>query len=338
MVQGDGFPKVLIDQTGRRVVLAHKPERIVSVTLATDEILLALVERSRLLAVTYLAVDERISNVPREAAAVPHKIRADAEQIIALQPDLVFVASYVRGEVIKLLQDAGLTVFQFQEYDSVAAIQQNIRLVGQVGGEEARAEALIMEMNTRLQAVTARLVHAKARPRVLYWGAHGYTGGDHTSLQDLIILAGGENLAATHGIVGFATLSREQVLAMNPEVIFTAGDSRETQCGLPEFRLHPALQTVDALRNERPRSAEEGIGIVAVIHDLSMAIRCFRRLVLIHEGTVVGDGPPVDVLSVETISRIFRVQARLYQDQASGTPLLWFPVDKKRLAPRTLME
>ena len=71
MVQGDGFPKVLIDQTGRRVVLAHKPERIVAVTLATDEILLALVERSRLLSMTYLAVDERISNVPLEAAAVP---------------------------------------------------------------------------------------------------------------------------------------------------------------------------------------------------------------------------------------------------------------------------
>jgi len=86
------------------------------------------------------------------------------------------------------------------------------------------------------------------------------------------------------------------------------------------------------------RLAEEGIGIVAVIHDLSMAIRCFRRLVLIHQGTVEGDGSPVDVLSVEMISRIFRVQARLYEDQASGTPLLWFPVYKKELAPSTLME
>ena len=120
---GDGFLKVLIDRTGRRVVLPQKPARIVSVTLATDEILLALVEPSRLLGVTYLAVDARLSSMTREAEAIPHIVRADPEQIISLQPDLVFVASYLRGEFIRLLQAAGLVLFQFQEYDSVAEIQ-----------------------------------------------------------------------------------------------------------------------------------------------------------------------------------------------------------------------
>lgn len=251
IVQGDGFPKVLIDQAGRRVILPHKPVRIISLTLATDEILLALVERARLLAVTYLAVDERVSNMPEEAATVPHKIRADVEQIIALQPDLVFVASYTRGEVVKLLQDAGFAIFQFQEFDSMAAIQQNIRLVAQAVGEEARAEELIAEMNTRLQTVAARLPHASPRPRVLYWGARGLTGGAHTSIDELITHAGGENLAATHGIVSLRSISLEQVLAMNPGVIFTGGDSREAQPGFPAFLLHPALQTVDALKHER---------------------------------------------------------------------------------------
>lgn len=74
------------------------------------------------------------------------------------------------------------------------------------------------------------------------------------------------------------------------------------------------------------RLAEEGMGVVAVIHDLSLAVRCFPRVVLLEEGAVVGDGRAMEVLTVETISRIFRVQARLYQDQVSGTPLLWFTV------------
>jgi iron complex transport system substrate-binding protein len=251
IVQGDGFPKVLIDQRGRQVVLPQKPVRIVSVTLATDEILLALVEPARLLAVTDLAIDERVSNMPEAAAAVPHKIRVDAEQIIALQPDLVFVASYTRGEVVKLLQDIGLALFMFQEFESIAAIQQNIRLVGQAVGEEARAEELVAGMNARLHAVATRLPQAGPRPRVLYWGGRGYTGGAHTSLDDLIRHAGGENLAASHGIVGFGNLSPEHVLAMNPEVIFTGGDGREAQAGLPAFLLHPAVQTVDALKHHR---------------------------------------------------------------------------------------
>jgi ABC-type cobalamin/Fe3+-siderophores transport system ATPase subunit len=74
------------------------------------------------------------------------------------------------------------------------------------------------------------------------------------------------------------------------------------------------------------RLAQDGLGVVAVMHDLSMAVRCFPRLILLDDGTVVEDGPPTEVLSVETIKRVFRVQARFYQDQEHGVPLLWFPV------------
>jgi iron complex transport system substrate-binding protein len=250
-VTGDRFPKVLIDQTGRRVVLPQKPERIVSVTLATDEILLALVEPPRLLGVTYLAVDERLSNMTHEAAAVPHIVRADPEQIIALQPDLVFVASYLRGEFIRLLQAAGLVVFQFHEYDSIAEIQQNIRLIGEVVGEEDKAEALVGAMQARLHALAERLRPLGERPRVLYWGSHGYTAGRLTSMDDLITYAGGENLAATYGIIGPANLSAEQVLAMNPQVIVSGSLDQNAQRGLPPTLLHPALQGTDAVRQGR---------------------------------------------------------------------------------------
>jgi iron complex transport system substrate-binding protein len=247
-VTGDGFPKVLIDQTGRRVVLPEKPTRIVSVTLATDEILLALVGPPRLLAVTYLADDERVSNMTQEAAAVPHKVRADPEQIISLQPDLVFVASFLRGEFIRLLQAAGVVLFQFQEYDSIAEVQQNIRLIGRVVGEEAKAEALVAAMQVRLQTLAEQLHPLGTRPRVLYWGSHGYTAGRMTSMDDLITYAGGENLAATFGIIGPANLSAEQVLAMNPQVIISGSLDRDAQHGLPTALMHPALRGTEAVQ------------------------------------------------------------------------------------------
>jgi iron complex transport system ATP-binding protein len=72
--------------------------------------------------------------------------------------------------------------------------------------------------------------------------------------------------------------------------------------------------------------ASNGMGVVAVMHDLSMAMRCFPRLILLDDGMVVGDGPAGEVLSVETIKRVFRVQAQFYQDHEHGAPLLWFPV------------
>ena len=72
--------------------------------------------------------------------------------------------------------------------------------------------------------------------------------------------------------------------------------------------------------------ARNGMGVVAVMHDLSMALRCFPRLILLDDGMVVGDGPSIEVLSVDTIERVFQVQARFYQDQEHGVPLLWFPM------------
>jgi iron complex transport system ATP-binding protein len=74
------------------------------------------------------------------------------------------------------------------------------------------------------------------------------------------------------------------------------------------------------------RLARDGMGVMAVIHDLSLAVRCFPRLIVVDNGTLVGDGPALEVLSVETIQRVFQVQARFYQDEKGGAPLLWFPI------------
>jgi iron complex transport system substrate-binding protein len=285
-VTGDGFPKVLIDQTGRRLVLPQKPARIVSVTLATDEILLALVEPSRLLGVTYLAVDERLSSMTREAAAIPHIVRADPEQIISLQPDLVFVASYLRGEFIRLLQAAGLVLFQLQEYNSMAEIQQNIRLIGHAVGEDARAEGLVAAMQARLQALEERLRPIGDRPRVLYWGSHGHTAGRLTSIDDLITYAGGENLAATYGIIGFANLSAEQVLAMNPQVIVSGSFDQDAPRGSPASLMHPALQGTDALQHGRVYTIPSRY-LVTISQFIVDGVEAFARVL---HGTALGPG------------------------------------------------
>jgi iron complex transport system substrate-binding protein len=285
-VAGDGFPKVLIDQTGRRVVLPQKPTRIVSVTLATDEILLVLVGPPWLLGVTFLADDAQVSHMTPEALVIAHKVRADPEQIISLQPDLVFVASFQRGDFIRLLQAAGLVLFQFQEYDSIAEIQQNIRLIGEVVGEEARAEALVAAMQARLHALAERLGPIGERPRVLYWSSHGYTAGRMTSMDDLITHAGGENLAATYGMIGFAHLSAEQVLAMNPQVMVSSSLDHGAQRGLPAALLHPALQGTDAVQHGRIYTIPSRY-LVTISQHIVDGVEAFARVL---HGTDLGPG------------------------------------------------
>ena len=72
------------------------------------------------------------------------------------------------------------------------------------------------------------------------------------------------------------------------------------------------------------RLAREGMGVVAVVHDLSLAVRCFPRLILLDAGAIVGDGPATEVLTAETIEHVFQVQARFHWDQEGGAPVLSF--------------
>src|SRR5579872_91380 len=72
---------------------AGTPRRIVSLTLATDEMLLDLVPVERVIGVTFLVDDPEISNVAgRYPPDVPRLRQGDAERIVGMQPDLVCLA------------------------------------------------------------------------------------------------------------------------------------------------------------------------------------------------------------------------------------------------------
>jgi len=57
--------------------------------------------------------------------------------------------------------------------------------------------------------------------------------------------------------------------------------------------------------------ADAGTGVVVVLHDLTLASRFCRRLVLLHEGRVHADGPPLEVVDPVHLRRCFRVEAHL---------------------------
>lgn len=54
--------------------------------------------------------------------------------------------------------------------------------------------------------------------------------------------------------------------------------------------------------------ADEGRAVVASVHDLGLAARHCTRLVLLHQGRKVADGPPRHVLSPENLATVFGVR------------------------------
>lgn len=79
---------------------------------------------------------------------------------------------------------------------------------------------------------------------------------------------------------------------------------------------------LDVLRLVRRINATQGSTIVMVLHDLSLAARYSDRLVVLHEGRVLADGEPWDVLTPDVLAEAFGLSALVISDPASGRPLV----------------
>jgi iron complex transport system ATP-binding protein len=64
---------------------------------------------------------------------------------------------------------------------------------------------------------------------------------------------------------------------------------------------------------------EQGRLIIASLHDLAMASRFCDRLLLLHEGDVVKDGKPADVLTTDNMKRYFGVEVDIVKHAVTGT-------------------
>jgi iron complex transport system substrate-binding protein len=212
-----GFPRTVTDGAGRSLRLATRPLRIVSQTLASDEMLFPMVPPERLVGLSSLSRDPTYSNVAAEAARHPAPSIANAEDILRLKPDLIFVTTYSHAETVQALESTGAPVYRLAHLDDLDGIMATIRDVGVAVGEEAAAERIVADMERRLTVVAARRV-GRPRPRVLSYSG-GFTAGRGTSFDDIVRRAGAINEAAARGIDKFPKLSEEQVLAWNPDVL-----------------------------------------------------------------------------------------------------------------------
>ena len=232
-------------------VSPKKPQRIVSLTLGTDEILFSLVELNRIAAVTYLAADPEISHVAEAAKRVPNKIRANLEQVVALRPDLVFVATYTSLDVVKQLTEARLPVVKLELFSSIEGIKENIRTVGRVVGEERRAEEIVAEMDRRLKRITERAAAASKKPGVLFYSPTGVVAGKETTFDEIAALIGARNQAAEAGLVGHQKMSVERLIQLDPEIVIVSEWNPEEADFYQRLMAHPELGHLSAIRNRR---------------------------------------------------------------------------------------
>jgi len=245
------WPRTLVDGLGTEVTINEPPQKIVSVTLGSDEVLLPLIGPERFAAVTSFATDPGISNVALIAAQVPQSIEAasDTEKIISLEPDIVFVASFTAPEVIQQLRDAGLTVFATGFPIGLEQIRENIRLLGQAVGAETDAEAMIAEMDSQLAEISATIGTPETPLTALYLTPGNYTSGVDSTISQVISAAGGVDIADE--VTQFAPITDEFIIEQDPDVILLSGWTPWDPTFIDTFKNNPAFAGLSAVTNNR---------------------------------------------------------------------------------------
>jgi iron complex transport system ATP-binding protein len=72
--------------------------------------------------------------------------------------------------------------------------------------------------------------------------------------------------------------------------------------------LSHQLEVLDLVRY---LNQEHGLTVIMVLHDLNQAARYASRVVVLNDGSVFGQGAPADILTLETLERVFGVSGRI---------------------------
>lgn len=225
---------------GERVRLTVAPQRIVSLTLASDVMLASLVPVERVVGVTSLVDVEGYSRATGHYPASIARVAASAEALLALEPDLVVLTGYSSPSTARALIDAGVAVLRVPSGRTLDEVRSSLELLARAVDAEDRAAPIL----ARFDEERGSLARARSaeRPRALFLAAGGFTHGPGTLTHELLELAGVTNVAEELGLDGLARIPVESIAVARPDVIVVAAaDDEEAEAMIAA--LAPGLDT-----------------------------------------------------------------------------------------------
>lgn len=253
------------DDQGTVVSFQEKPQRIVSLTMSTDNILLGLVKPERVVCANVLVDDPVSSNVVELGKNIPNKVRhPKVEEILAMEPDLVIAADWGDVDYVESLRNMGINVVVVKGAKNLPDIRDNIRLIAAAVGEPQRGDELVSMMDDKLAEIKAKVdkIPQEARKRVLLISLMSNYGGKDCIYDDACTLAGVTNCLSEYGLKRGDKLTKEMMVQMDPDMIFlptyNAHGTFDIQGFRDKYLKDPALQQMKAVQSgsiREPRDA-----------------------------------------------------------------------------------
>ncbi len=235
----------VIDMTGRRVSVPEDITRIASPYRVATEMLLVLGAAGKIVGVSTMPT--RVTRIfyPGLAQAGIADRHSSLEEILSLQPDVVFTSP---GPVVEGLEKAGIAVFCL-EVETPDAMLAGLSMIADVLGQQEHAGKIAAYYRDKLAYIAAKTSGISPKKKVYLIGARTLTtiGGDF--YQDHIITyAGGINVS--HELKGgWVGVSREHLVSWDPDVMVMVPYFQGVSS--TEILNDKALSTLTALRNRQ---------------------------------------------------------------------------------------
>ncbi len=218
-------------------VHADPPRRIVSLNLCTDQLLVDLVARDRIAAVSFLATDKTLSAAASKLAGLK-QLRGTAEEVLALDPDLIIAGEYTTGPTVELLKRLNKRVLTVPLASDFEGLRKTLRLLAKEVGEEARGEAIVKEFDERLAGARPVL---QSRPTAIAYQVNSLASGADSLLDAALDAAGYRNLAREKPLGPGGRLPLEELVVEPPDLVVLANAPEDFKTVLADNLRHPAF-------------------------------------------------------------------------------------------------
>lgn len=244
-----GTTHQVTDGSGVVVTVPSEPKRIVPIAASTEDIVLSLVNPSRVAAVGTVP-----NNVPDASAKVEKHVKASAESLLSVQPDLVLVPNWVSPDAIGEMRNMQIPIYVYKTPTTVKEAKSVIHEIASL--LHVSDEALIASMDADLKTVDELTnKYTGPRPVVAFYSQFGLTGGKGSTFDDMCSYMKVTNAAAQLGLGAFDNGTREDLIKSNPDIIIIPSvvytSDGTTPATADQLYSDPALQGVKAIANRR---------------------------------------------------------------------------------------
>ncbi|MGN7932365.1 ABC transporter substrate-binding protein [Sphingopyxis sp. 22461] len=215
------------------------PQRIVSINLCADQLVLALADRKQIAGLTKNATDREMSGEAAKARGIP-LLSNSAEQILAIEPDLIIGMPASRSAALRALPKHTYPLLDLATANTLDEIYTSIRETAAAVGHPERGTALIAQMERELAGLPKP---GKGRVAA-YYQRRGYMTGTGTLIDELMTRVGLVNLAGKLGKPPLSQLSLEEMVAAEPDFLIVESATDKVTDQGSEMLHHPALKDI----------------------------------------------------------------------------------------------